>query len=198
MGNVEISWRNIYLCIVVFNLILLSCNNRVEDNEYYYKVVNDKQITTSYLKIRVEKSPNNIKLKKYFFNTNIQITDSIVENYNLNGKIINRVFKKDSLIQKTPFLILEKDTCTVFKTNFYPLELYNCFLEQYNMTLNKTTYKNSIKYTSQENETDGVKTIKIVDENFIPIKEEYISGYRDYFKVERINSFPNQLGDDSN
>lgn len=121
-----------------------------------------------------------------FFNTKgkleqINHNTFIVDDYGLN-KVTTKTIR--------PFLTTKNKNCVEYKFDnklaTFAQTKY-CFIETTNVIINERSYLNVYKFLRTTGTMDGVQAIVYLDKDFILLKEEFLNGYCNRYKIEKVD-----------
>lgn len=179
--------------ILIFLVVILSFSCSKKEHEYFYAYYQEKDsIPSSYLvrKVQYEKG---YRTDLVFSSEDIEGPFKQVnkEKYVLQKDGLDRVIIKGDSIIKKPYLTIANDECVEFLFDDGMddvLATTLCFLGQENIVIRNKEYKNVYKFKKEQGELDGVESIAYYDTDFILLKEEYVSGYADDYRIVRLDT----------
>lgn len=179
--------NNKVIIFLFFTLLLFSCKSE-ERAVYYYSYYN-KNGDLDYYIIKQIDWVNKLRKEKDY----ILYSDGKLQKFDSNTFEISKegIFKVTSSAK--PYLTIKNKDCIEYK---YDNELADfaqtriCFLETVDLKLNGQTFSRVYKFLKVKGGggSDNVESYVYYDENLILLKEEYVSGYMTYYKIERLDT----------
>jgi len=181
MQNTKNKMRIIF-SFIICAIMLINCKN---DNEksYYYIQYSDDNIIERYIEKIVKNDNNTLSIETKYYNNGKVFIKSDFEQFRLEGYKLFRIFN-DQNKSKEVYLVLDSDSCAT-QTKGTPIEFENCYKGKVNV---ETNSKNEIAHFFIRSQlgVDGVKSKVFLDSNFVLIKEEFVSGYCPYYRIEKL------------
>ncbi|MDQ3395865.1 MAG: hypothetical protein M3512_17395 [Bacteroidota bacterium] len=113
------------------------------------------------------------------------------EKYLLLNDGLERVIAKADTVLKKPFLTTANNDCIEFLHDNEMDDVMSttlCFLGRENLLIGNKEYENAYKFKKKQGKLDGVESIVYYDTDFIILKEEYVSGYTDDYRIVRLDT----------
>lgn len=168
------------ISIIIVSLLFSCANQSNNTGIYHYGIYNDANEIKGYVKRIVhydgKKRINTVKRydkRKILQNKSIEFFELYADN------VLKSVNKQDY------YKISKKDTCYSYTSSTND-EFKSCYLRKVNLTVDGVRYKKASKFLVSKQVVDGISNYKIFDENFILIRQEYDSGFLDYYRIDRI------------
>ncbi|CAA0226291.1 hypothetical protein FS0810_380010 [Tenacibaculum maritimum] len=172
----------IVLCVFIF---FISCKKEVEKARIYnYKIYNESS-HVGFEKLITNKR-GNIRIDSVFrYSKHMVIQDTLTTNFQIDKSGI-------SLKNGGYYLNISADSCYNYKdaiSDSYKV-CYEGIIDSIKIEGKNyiNVYKFSILETDDKNPNNShsIKTLKYFDKDFLLIRNEYLKGYRRYFRVDRI------------
>jgi|LakMenEpi03Aug12_release.lakeMendotaPanAssembly.Ray.scaffolds.fasta_scaffold48279_9 hypothetical protein len=186
MRSLEKRQTNRVITVLLFTFFLFSCKPEEKD-AYYYGCYTESGNLDFYIIKLVDKDNKLRKEKDY-----ILYSDGKQKKFDSNTYEVSKeeLFKVTSSTK--PYLTIKNKDCVEFKydnefADFAQTRI--CFLKTVDLKLNEQTFSKVYKFLKVKGGgSDNVESNVYYDENFILLKEEYVSGYRSYYKIERLDT----------
>jgi hypothetical protein len=186
MRSLEKRQTNRVITVLLFTFFLFSCKPEEKDT-YYYGYYNKNGNLDYYIIKQIERDNKLRKEKDYILHS-----DGKQEKFDSNTYEVSKeeLFKVTS--SSKPYLTIKNKDCVEFKydnefADFAQTRI--CFLEIVDLKLNEQTFSKVYKFLKVKGGgSDNVESNVYYDENFILLKEEYLSGYKSYYKIERLDT----------
>lgn len=175
MEHIAVIKRNFNIIFLI--LFVVSCKNNDSNRvQVDYNVYSASDSIVGYEKriiTRISKNERIDTLLIYSKNNNLE--ETFVQKYLLNND-------GDILINNNETISVKKIDSCYDSNHFYTnLDITTCYLG----SVDDDEYGNVHEFIVTENITDGLKKKVFLDDDFILVKEEYLKGYRDYYRIER-------------
>ena len=170
--------RKLVLIFFLISFLFVSCKKeeKIIKEEFNYKIYNESDLV-GFEKLNTFRKSNSRIDSVYRYSKEMIIQDTTVSNYNINSLGISS--KKGDY-----YLDISKDSC------YQIIDKYDiCYEGRKEILVEGKSYKNTYKFfvTEISQGSHSIKTVKYFDENFVLIKNEFIQGYRRYFRVDRVD-----------
>ncbi len=187
---IHLNPRNRIFILLVL-LILSSCSKK--DKQYSYAFYYEGDIIPSTYQIREIQYQNG-------YRTDIVLSSKSMdgpwdqvnkEKYLLLNDGLERVIAKADTVLKKPFLTTANNDCIEFLHDNEMDDVMSttlCFLGRENLLIGNKEYENAYKFKKKQGKLDGVESIVYYDTDFIILKEEYVSGYTDDYRIVRLDT----------
>jgi hypothetical protein len=177
---------NRVIAVLLFTSLLFNCKQK--EKETYYYGCYDRNGNLDYYIIKQIERDNKLRKEKDY----ILQSDGKQEKFDSNTYEVSKeeLFKVTSSTK--PYLTIKNKDCVEFKydnefADFAQTRI--CFLEKVDLKLNEQAFSKVYKFLKVKGGgSDNVESNVYYDENFILIKEEYVSGYKSYYNIERLDT----------
>ena len=173
----EINNKNI-LTFLIYSLLFISCKKEITERDiikdFTYNIYNESGlIGLEKLKVTKNKKERVDSIIRY--SKEMIIQDTVVNKYNVSSLGFS---DKNS----NYYLDISKDSCYQIVD-----EYIICFKGKEDIKVESTSYSKLYKFLVTQNYgSHSIKTIKYYDDSFVLVRNEFIQGYRRYFRVDRI------------
>jgi hypothetical protein len=175
------------IIIVISVLSFSSCNKETKKDEFsitHYGFFNSKGDMKFYFE------------NKTFFENGLRFDSLFIvrnkrkefESFETLRKENERLFYIDRNLNEHLYYIKQIDTFVILDHQGYVIKTQ--FIGYENLKINKNIYTNLMKFKKEVLGVDGVVTYVYFDDNFKRIREEYISGFQNYFRIDKIEYVP--------
>lgn len=186
MRNLKNLQINRVIVVLLFTSLLFNCREK-EKQAYYYGCYDRNGNLVYYIIKQIERD-NKLRYEKDY----ILQSDGKQEQFDSNTYKVSKeeLFKVTSSTK--PYLTVKDKDCVEFKydnefADFAQTRI--CFLETVDLKLNELEFSKVYKFLKVKGGgSDNVESNVYYDENFILIKEEYVSGYKSYYNIERLDT----------
>jgi hypothetical protein len=179
--------RKSSLLLLLF-LFQVSCLN--SENKFSYAIYYENNVTPSHYLVKKIKHDRGLRIiKSYKVTANNHLEQMELEKFELvDGGLIKVISKNDTVIKK-PYLTIKNNDCVKYTfDNAMVDETWStniCFINQEDLYLGDVIYRNALKFKKI---MGGIESFVYYDSNFILIKEEYVAGYTDSYRIIRIDT----------
>jgi hypothetical protein len=169
-----------------FTFLLFSCKPG-KINTYYYGCYSESGNLNFYIIKLIDKDNKLRKEKDYILYADGKQKKFDSNTYEISKEELFKVTSSPKL-----YLTIKNKDCVEFNydnefADFAQTRI--CFLETVDLKLNEKTFSKVYKFLKVKGGgSDNVESNVYYDENFILLKEEYVSGYRSYYKIERLDT----------
>lgn len=186
MISINKSQNNKVIFFLLFALLLFSCKSN-KGASYYYGYYNKNGDLNGYIIKQIEWSNKLRKERDYILYPNGEFKEFDRNTFEVSKEELFKVTSSTKL-----YLTIKNKNCIEYK---YANELADfaqtriCFLETVDLNLNKKTFPKVYKFLKLKGGgSDNVESYVYFDKNFILLKEEYVSGYLNYYRIERLDT----------
>lgn len=177
--------------MVCLGLILLfSCSKK--DLQYSYAYYYEKDSIPSSYQIRKLRYEKDYRTDLIFSSEDIEgpFQQLGKEKYVLTKDGLDKVIRKGDSIIRKPYLTILNSECIRFSYNNGMDDVIAtslCFLGHEDIVIGDREYNDAYKFKKEQGGIDGIESLVYYDANFILLKEEYVSGYTDDYRIVRID-----------
>tara|TARA_R100000005_G_C4976807_1_gene187927 strand:- start:86 stop:682 length:597 start_codon:yes stop_codon:yes gene_type:complete len=174
--------------IVCFSFFSCQKNER---HEYFYSMkYNNETEASRYQVLSVKIKDDSISFERKYYGDSLNYKYSRYDYFLLFEGGLEKV---EGNI-RAPYLDIRNRDCVTYTyedpalNDMLSSEL--CFLGRENIEVNGVVFKEAFKFLKTIGITHSTESIIYFDNNFIPLYEAYVSGYREPFLMERIDQLP--------
>lgn len=181
---------NSFLALLVV-LVFSSCSQR--DVQYSYAFYYENDSIPSTYQIREVQYENEYRTDVVLSSKSIEgpFTQVSKEKYVVLSHGLERVITKADTEHQRPYLTTTNNGCIEF---LYGNDMDDvmattlCYLGRENLVVGDREYESAHKFKKKQGKLDGVESIVYYDTDFILLKEEYVSGYTDDYRIIRLDT----------
>lgn len=192
MINLKLKSVRIIFYLLIICVSLGSCIQQKSKDYYYAYFYEDDKAPSAYA-IRRVANQNGYRMEVIsFYTADLSLDHKETNRYIVKENGIDRVEGRQDSVLVKPYLSVSTTDCINY---LYEQELMNdflstklCFIGRETVSLNGKVYKDAYKFKKKKGTIDGVESVVYYDSDFIPIKEEYVSGYTDKYSIVRLDT----------
>lgn len=178
----------IFVCLGL--ILFFSCSNKSLQYSYAYYYGKDS-IPSSY-QIRKLQYEKDYRTDRTFSSEDIAGPFQQVgkEKYVLTKDGLDKVIRKGDSIIRKPYLTILNGECIGFSYDNGMDDVMAtslCFLGIEDIVIGDREYNDAYKFKKEQGEIDGVESLVYYDSCFILLKEEYVSGYAEDYRIVRLD-----------
>ncbi len=182
--------------LIFFIIFSLGCktdkSNHSKNRQVYVYYNHNNKIDRYIVMDFIDLKENRNVLSYVFRGDSLIFSDE--EGYKLLPDGLEKITTSDNHQTSKPYLSIKSNQCIKYEYDGVMKETNSIFMTEFcfegaihNLTINNVIYKIAYKFKKFTGEYRSIELDSYYDENFIPIKEEWISGeHSNYFRIERI------------
>lgn len=180
------------LCISIL-LVLGSCERHVENREFCYAFLYENDSVPSYWILNRISINNSVRMDTtYVYENKNKLVDKKIDIFRVGSGKMDKLLGNKLNGSFLPYLTIETSECQEFQYGEQELdEMFStkfCFLETYEkLEISGKIFENVQKF-KKVSVYSGIESLVYYDQDFMLLKEDYVSGMTQEYRIVRIDS----------